>query len=296
MSMCVAFGAIAAFVAHVARIATIDIHQFELTVALACLAGLPTTYVSVRAQETAERGTSLAKPFFATVAMGALLGTASQGYTALRLAPWERLWFCDIPLGNNRLAWLGLGAALGALGSVFAFVALTIGIRAMQRTPMVLDAEERLGAPALAVTTLAASGLLFLLDPEELVPGAIVAALGLGGLAIMVSRDRERSAFVGRVFADEEPGVEILWQPTVAEKGVLCPVADVPYGEIVLAEKQERESYRSAARGRGLMLLAETKEETLAPIGARQKVARWAALGALSLLLLRLVTLQLVHH
>jgi hypothetical protein len=294
--MCVAFGALAAFFAHFARIATIDAHQFELTVALACLAGLPTTYVSVRAQENVERGTSLARPLVATVAAGALLGTASQGYTAFCLAPWERLWFCDIPLGTNRAAWLGLGAGFGALGSVAAFVALTIGIRALQRTPMVLDAEERFGTPALAVTTLAASGMLLVLDPEELVPGAVVAALGLGGLAVLMLRDRERSAFVGRVFADEEPGVEIHWEPTVAEKAALCPVADVPYGELVLAERHAQESYRTTARGRGLMLLAETKEETLAPIDARQKVAAWAAGGALSILLVRLLTLQVAHH
>lgn len=294
LSMCVAFGVLAALVGHVSKVAAIDVHQYELCVALACLAGLPTTYVAVRAQANTLTGTSVAKPFLVTLLTGTLLGTLGQAYTALRLAAWERLWFCDIPLGTNRVAWIALGAVIGALASVVAFVVLVVGLRAMRQTPSVLDADERLGVPSLAMATLAAAVLLAVLIPEELVPGAVVAGLGTGGLVVMLLRDRERHAFVTRVFDGTEPGVEILWQPTETEKGDLCPVVDVPYGEVVLAEANDVSTYRTTARGRGLMLLAETREETLAPLEARQKVATRAAVVAVALVLLRLVALMLV--
>ena len=108
----------------------------------------------------------------------------------------------------------------------------------------------------------------------------------------MILRDRQRSAFVGRVFEGREPGVEILWQPSEAEKGELCPVADIAFGEVVLVERRAESTYRTTAKGRGLMLLAETKEETLAPIDARHKLATRAAVACVALFVIRIVILQ----
>ncbi len=173
-----------------------------------------------------------------------------------------------------------------------AFIVLSIGLRALRRTPSVLDAEERFGVPGLAAATIASVVALMALRPEELVPAAVVTGLGLGALTVMILRDRERIAFVGRVFEGREPGVEIVWQPSDAEKGALCPVADIVFGEVVLVEKRAESTYRTTARGRGLMLLAETKGETLAPIDARHKLATRAAAACLALFVIRLVLLQ----
>ena len=110
------------------------------------LAGVPTTYVAARARGTG----AAAKPLAVTLLSGMALGALAQAHTALQLETWEKLWFFDIALGQNRGAWVGLGAAIGGVGAVVAFNVLSVGLRAFRRTPAVLDAEERFGVPQLA--------------------------------------------------------------------------------------------------------------------------------------------------
>ncbi len=98
LSMSVAFGTIAVVVAHVSNVAAIDVHEFELVVFLAMLAGVPTTYVAAHARGTG----AAAKPLAVTLLSGMGLGALAQVYTALHLEPWEKLWFFDIALGQNR--------------------------------------------------------------------------------------------------------------------------------------------------------------------------------------------------
>lgn len=295
IAMSVAFGSLAALVCHVTNVAAIDRGQLVITVLLASAAGAPTTYLAAAVRGTSRDGIPSTKPFFVTIVSGALLGAASQTYVALRLAAWEQLWLCGIPLGQNRAIWIMMGALLGALAGVGAYVAIAIGLRALEALPPVLDAEEKLGVPALATATLAATFVLAILDAEELVPASAVAGLGLAGLVVLARRDAARRSFVTRVFAGTEPGVEILSQASDAERGSLARVCDIPYGDRVLVERTEQ-TYRTTARGSAIMLLAETREETLAPIVSRQRVATFAAIGCIVLFGLRIASLEIFHH
>lgn len=294
LALSVAFGTLASVLAHVTRMARVDPAQVAFTVVLAAASAFPLTYAASRIHDASRLRSSLVGPFALTVAMGAALGTASQAFLALHLEPWEKLWVFDVPLGSDRGAWLVFGALAGAVGAVFGFSLLATGLRTVQRSSAVLDAEERLGIPALGAASVASALWMAMLDPEELVPAAAIAGLGLGSLTVLALRDRARRGFVTRVFEGREPGVELSCLATPEERAALPPIADIGFGDRVVVEKVERASYRTAARGRAVVLVAETLEETLAPLAARERLFARAAIATFALVGLRLVTLAFV--
>jgi len=293
--MSVAFGALASLMLHVTDVDVLDHGQRFFTVLLACAAGAPATALAARLHRESRDGTPSMRPLLSTLTLGAVVGAASQGYLALRLGGRGQVWLAGMSLGHDPFTLMMVGAVLGALAGVVAFVALGLGLRALRALPPVLDAGEKLGVPALAIATVAAAALPLVLDAEELVPAAAVAGLGLAGLVVLARRDGARRAFVTRVFAGTEPGVEIVRHASAADRASLACVADVPRGETVLVMASPQ-SYRTAARGASLMLLADTERETLAPIVARHRVASGAALAGIALLALRVAALEVAYR
>jgi hypothetical protein len=291
LALSVAFGTLASMLTHLGRMARVDPAQVAFTVGLAAAAAFPLTFAASRIHEAARLRSSLVGPFALTVAMGASLGAASQAFLALRLEPWEKLWVFDLPLGSDRGGWIVFGALVGAIGAIGAFGLLAVGLRTLQRSSAVLDAEERLGIPALAAASVVSALWMAKLDPEELVPAAAIAGLGLGSLTVLALRDRARRGFVTRVFEGREPSVELMCLATPEERSGLPPIADIGFGDRVVVEKVEHVSYRTAARGRAVVLFAETLEETVAPLVARERVFARAALATMGLVGLRLVAL-----
>ncbi len=311
VAVCVVFGVVAALAGHALLLASLAPGQFHAAVALAVALGVPITRLAHRTMRRrrdtllAEEDLALlassmpssagfARPMLLTATAGAALGLLLQGYTALTLAPWDTLWVLGVSLGKERGTWFLLAAVAGALVSVAGGVPLVLGLRALARSPAALDAAERLGVPALATATLAAAGLLFALNEDELGAGAGVLTLGLGGLAWRCVQDARRLGFVRRVFSGDEPGVEIVWQPGAVELRDLLPVADLT-GEVVLAARPDAAgaAYRTTARGRGLMLLGDTLEETSAPILRRLRIASACAAIASCAALMRIAALVL---
>jgi len=168
--------------------------------------------------------------------------------------------------------WVLAGIPLGAIPALVATAVLGAGLgltAAGPGTVVAEDSRERMTVPFAGACAVLAAAALGAARTVEVSAVALVLALAAGALVQVLVADRARVGFLRRVFAGEEPLLEVVSLQDVQVGADLPAVVGSVRARAAIVSRDEASSYRGAAR-RAVASTAGSLTEATAPLRRRQ--------------------------